>query len=87
VHFILSGSDTIGAMSVNPDPRESELVRASDSQVRRLWRGARILPLRQAGAAAFSVASRGDLRGPLLWMAFIVGLVEAGFASGWRRRA
>jgi hypothetical protein len=86
VHFILSAGDTIGALSVNPDPRESQLARAGDSQVRRLWRGARTMALRQAGAAAFSVASRGDLRGPLLWMALMVGLVEAGFASGWRRR-
>jgi aerotolerance regulator-like protein len=86
VHFILSAGDTIGVLSVNPDPRESQLARASDAQVRRLWRGARIVALRQAGAAAFSVASRGDLRGPLLWTALMVGLVEAGFASGWRRR-
>jgi hypothetical protein len=86
VHFILSAGDTIGALSVNPDPRESQLARASDADVRRLWRGARTVALRQAGPAAFSVASRGDLRGPLLWMALMVGLVEAGFASGWRRR-
>jgi hypothetical protein len=86
VHFLLSGRDTIGAVSVNPDPRESRLTRASDGQARRLWRGARIVSLREAGGAAFSSASRGDLRGPLLWMALVVGLVEAGFASGWRRR-
>jgi len=86
VHFILSGRDTLGALSVNPDPRESQLARAGDSQVRRLWREAQIVSLSKAGAAAFSVASRGDLRGPLLWTALLVGLVEAGFASGWRRR-
>jgi hypothetical protein len=86
VHFLLSGRDTVGAVSVNPDPRESRLPRASDAQARRLWRGARVVSLREAGGAAFSSASRGDLRGPLLWMALLVGLVEAGFASGWRRR-
>jgi hypothetical protein len=85
-HYILSGRDTIGAVSVNPDPRESQLARAGDRQVRRLWRGARVVSLRDAGGAAFSVASRGDMRGPLLWTALLVGLVEAGFASGWRRR-
>ena len=87
VHFLLSGRDTIGALSVNPDPRESRLERASDGQTRRLWRGARIISLGKAGGAAFSSAARGDLRGPLLWTALLVGLAEAGFASGWRRRA
>jgi hypothetical protein len=86
VHFLLAGRDTIGALSVNPDPRESRLGRATDTQARRLWRGARVVSLREAGGAAFSTASRGDLRGPLLWTALLVGLVEAGFASGWRRR-
>jgi hypothetical protein len=87
VHFLLSGRDTIGALSVNPDPRESRLERATDGQARQLWRGARIISLGKAGGAAFSSAARGDLRGPLLWTALLVGLAEAGFASGWRRRA
>ncbi len=87
VHFLLSGRDTIGALSVNPDPRESRLERATDGQTRRLWHGARIISLGKAGGAAFSSAARGDLRGPLLWTALLVGLAEAGFASGWRRRA
>ncbi len=87
VHFLLAGRDTIGAVSVNPDPRESRLERATDVQARRLWRGARIVSLGEAGDTAFSSAARGDLRGPLLWTALLVGLVEAGFASGWRRRA
>jgi aerotolerance regulator-like protein len=87
VHFLLSGRDTIGALSVNPDPRESRLERSTDGQARRLWPGARILSLGKAGDAAFSSAGRGDMRGPLLWTALLVGLAEAGFASGWRRRA
>jgi hypothetical protein len=86
VHFLLAGRDTIGALSVNPDPRESQLTRATDGQVRRLWRGARVVRLTDAGGAAFSSASRGDLRGPLLWMALLVGITEVGFASGWRKR-
>jgi hypothetical protein len=85
VHFLLAGRDTIGAISVNPDPRESQLARAADGQTRRLWNGARIIPLSDAGDAAFSSASRGDLRGALLWMALLVGLLEVGFASGWRK--
>jgi hypothetical protein len=87
VHFLLAGRDTVGALSVNPDPRESLLARASDAQARRLWRRARLVPLGEAGEAAFSSAARGDLRGPLLWTALVVGLLEVGFASGWRRRS
>lgn len=87
VFYLQAGRDTVGAISVNPDPRESRLARASDAQARQLWKGARVVPLAEAGDAAFSSASRGDLRGPLLWMALLVGLTEMGLASGWRRRA
>jgi hypothetical protein len=86
VHFLLSGRDTIGAISINPDPRESRLTRAGDTQVRRLWRGARVVDLPDAGEVAFSSSSRGDLRGPLLWLALVIGGLEVGFASAWRRR-
>jgi hypothetical protein len=86
VYFLQAGRDTLGAISVNPDPRESRLARASDSQARELWKGIRVVSLARAGDAAFSSASRGDLRGPLLWIALLVGILEVGLASGWRRR-
>jgi hypothetical protein len=86
VYYLLGGRDTIGAISVNPDARESRLARASNSQARQLWKGAQLVPLSEAGELAFSSASRGDLRGPLLWMALAVGMVEVGLASAWRRR-
>jgi hypothetical protein len=86
VFFLLAGPDTVGAMSVNPDPRESNLARASDAEVRRLWDGARVVALKDAAGDAFSSASRGDLRGPLLWLALVAGLAEVGLASAWRRR-
>jgi hypothetical protein len=86
VYYQVAGRDTVGAISVNPDPRESRLGRASDGQARQLWKGARVVPLSKAADAAFSSASRGDLRGPLLWMALALGMVEVGLASGWRRR-
>jgi hypothetical protein len=86
VYYLLAGQDTVGALSVNPDPRESQLARATDGQARQLWKGARLVPLDEASEAAFSLASRGDLRGPLLWMALLVGIVEAGLASARRRR-
>ncbi|MEO8089279.1 MAG: BatA and WFA domain-containing protein [Gemmatimonadales bacterium] len=86
VYYLRSGRDTIGAISVNPDPRESRLARASDTQARQLWKGARMVALQDAADASFSSASRGDLRSPLLWLALIAGLAEIGLASGWRRR-
>jgi aerotolerance regulator-like protein len=86
VYYLLAGHDTVGAISVNPDPRESRLTPAGDAQARQLWNGARVMPLAKVGDVAFSAASRGDLRGPLLWMALLVGMAEAGLASAWRRR-
>jgi hypothetical protein len=86
VYYLLAGHDTVGALSVHPAPRESRLARATDAQARELWRGARVVPLAKAGDLAFSANARGDLRGPLLGMALLVGLVEVGLASGWRPR-
>ena len=39
LHFLLSGQDTIGVVSVNPDPRESDLTRATDRAVTRALEG------------------------------------------------
>ena len=86
VFYLLAGRDTVGAMSVNPDPRESNLARAGDAEARRLWKGARVVALKDAAGDAFSSASRGDLRGPLLLLALVAGLAEVGLASVWRRR-
>lgn len=84
-HFLLAGSDTIGVLSVNPDPRESDLTRANPRAVSDLWGGARVVALEEAGNRAFSAAARGDLRGPLLWVALVLGLLEAGLAAGRRK--
>jgi hypothetical protein len=86
VFYLVAGRDTVGAISVNPDARESRLARASDGQARQLWKGARVVPLPEASEVAFSSSSRGDLRGPLLWTALAVGMIEVGLASAWRRR-
>jgi hypothetical protein len=86
IYFLLAEPDTIGAISVNPDPRESRLARASDGQVKDLWHGSQVLPLDRASDIAFSAAARADLRGPFLWSALLIGLLEVGFASGWRRQ-
>jgi len=87
VFYLVSTEDTVGALSVNPDPRESLLARATDAEARQLWNGARFASLGDAVGQAFSSASRGDVRGPLLWLALFAGLAEVVFASGWRRRA
>lgn len=86
VFYLAAGRDTVGALSVNPDPRESRLARATDGQARQLWKGARLESLTHVADVAFSSASRGDLRGPLLWLALLTGIVEVGLASVWRRR-
>jgi len=86
LYYLLRGSDTVGALAANPDPRESILEQASDAQVRALWSGASIVPLDEVASAAFSAGARGDLRGPLLWLVLILGLAEVGLASAWGRR-
>jgi len=85
-YYLLAGPDTVGAITANIDPRESLLAPASDGQVRRLWKGARVVSLAGAGDAAFSAATRGDLRGPLLWAALLLALAEMALASLWRRQ-
>jgi hypothetical protein len=85
-YYLLAGADTVGAITANIDPRESLLAPATDAQAGRLWSHARIVSLADAGGAAFSSASRGDLRGPLLWAALVLALAEAALASLWRRQ-
>lgn len=86
LYYLLGTRDTLGVVSVNADPRESSLERAADRTVTALWQGAKVVPLEDAPRTAFTAAARGDLRPPLLWMALLLGLVEAGLAWGGRRR-
>ncbi|HUR96043.1 MAG TPA: BatA domain-containing protein [Gemmatimonadales bacterium] len=85
-YYLLAGSDTVGAITANIDPRESLLAPATDGQTRRLWNNVRMVSLADAGDAAFSSAARGDLRGPLLWAALLLALGETTLASWWRRQ-
>ncbi len=80
-HYLLAGGDTVGTLSVITDPRESVLGPATDRAVRRLWAGARVVAPSEAGDEAFTTGARGDLRGPLLWMALVLGLAEVGLAA------
>jgi hypothetical protein len=85
VQFLLSGSDTVGVLAVNPDPRESRLRAATDRQLRELWPAARIVDLERAPSQAFAGAARGDLTSAFLWLALVLGLAEVGLASWWRK--
>jgi hypothetical protein len=85
-YYLVSAGDTLGAISSNPDPRESLLAPASDDRIRRLWNGARVVPLGEAAGLVFSAGAMGDLRGPLLLAALLLGLGELALASVWRRQ-
>jgi hypothetical protein len=87
LYLLRSGADTLGAVAVNLDPRESELSMASRADLEALWPGARAVPLARVGDAAFSAGAQGHLRGPLLWLALLLGLAEAALASARRRAA
>jgi hypothetical protein len=87
IYFVLAGRDTVGGVSINPDPRESLLRPASDVAITSLWRGARVVGSREAPGAAFAGAGRASLQGPLLWLALALGLGEVALASGFRRSA
>jgi hypothetical protein len=87
IYFLRSHTDTVGALAVNLDPRESALTRATRAQVEALWPSARVLPLSRVGAAAFSLGARGQFRGALLAFALLLGLVEVGLASARKQAA
>ena len=87
IHFLLAGQDTVGALAVNFDPRESILNRAPDDAVEDLWDHATIVTPEEGPARAFSLGIRSDLRGPLLWGALLLGLAEILLASVWRKAA
>lgn len=87
VYYLLGGRDTIGVLAANLDARESQLVKATDSEVRGLWRGARVVEPGRADAEAFAQVGRADLQAPLLWLAFALAVTEVLLASGWRSRA
>ena len=87
IYLLRSGADTLGAVAVNLDPRDSELSTASRADLDALWPGVRPIALARVGEAAFSAGAQGHLRGPLLWLALLLGLVEVALASARRRGA
>jgi hypothetical protein len=85
-YYLVAGGDTLGAISSNLDMRESLLTPAPDDRIRRLWDGARVVPLAETAELVFSAGAMGDLRGPLLAAALLLGLGELALASVWRRQ-
>lgn len=85
VHWLVNGTDTIGALNIGADPRESLLAPAGPSVVEELW-GARVTGTEGAGSAAFALAARSDLRGLLLWVALVAGILELVVVAWGRRR-
>ena len=82
------GTDTVGALAVNLDPRESELTPATRSdRCGRSGAGAPIVSLADIRAAAFAAGARGHLRGPFLVLALLLGLAEVALASLRRKAA
>ena len=85
VYFLLAGADTVGALVVAPDPRESDLRRATGGELADLFPGARISVATSARAYAavrFRGAGRSELTGWLLAAALLVLGLEAVVASG-----
>jgi hypothetical protein len=87
IYAFIAAGDTLGVAAVNVDPRESELARARDRDVRALWDGARIETPEAAAGLAFTGAARVSLRPPLLWLAAFLVLVELMLASAPGGRA
>jgi hypothetical protein len=80
VYWLLVGADTMGALGVAGDPRESDLRPADPGVVAQLWKG-RVVGAAEGGKAAFALAARADLRGALLGLALIVVVAELIVAS------
>lgn len=87
IHYLVSGADTIGAVVARVDPRESELARGTDQEVRSLWRGARIEDLDRGPRIAFTAGGRGDLRTWLLIVALLLVLTESVLAGRVHQRS
>ena len=90
VYPLLAGeADTVGVLVVAPDPRESDLRRASAGELATLFPGARAVVASNAGAYAaerFRGAGRSELTGLLLLLALLLLVVEGVVAAGGIRR-
>lgn len=81
VYHLLAGEDTLGAVTVLLDPRESDLARADDTEVQALWDRTTVAGLEEGPRRAFAAGGRGDLRGPLLLLALLCAFAEAALSG------
>ena len=89
VYPLLGGADTVGALVVAPDPRESDLTRATPAELRALFPGARVTVAADARAYAgerFRAAGRAELTGAALLAALLALVAEGLVAAGGVRR-
>jgi hypothetical protein len=90
VYPLLAGEvDTVGVLIVAPDPRESDLTRATAHELASLFPGARLAVASSAGVYAserFRGAGRSELTGLLLLLAVLLLVVEGVVAAGGIRR-
>ncbi|HVO36068.1 MAG TPA: BatA domain-containing protein [Gemmatimonadales bacterium] len=89
VYPLLAGADTVGELVVAPDPRESDLRRATASDLAALFPGASVTMAGDARAYAgerFKAAGRAELTGAALLAALVVLVVEGLVAAGGVRR-
>lgn len=87
-YALLAGGDTVGALVVSPDPRESDLARAGRRDLAGALPGARLRVVdtpRAYAAARFAGAGRSDLTPWLLAAALVVLVAESLAAAGVRR--
>ena len=83
VYFLRgAGTDTVGAVQVNHDPRESRLARA-ETRVLRSTLGGDVQVLSDQGLdrELFRGARRADLAGGILVLAILIALVEFALSS------
>ncbi len=87
-YFLLGAAgDTIGALEVNPDPRESDLRSADRAGLRATFgRRAELVAADRVANAIFRTARRADLTGWFVGLAIILALIELVVASLGGRR-
>lgn len=82
-YFLMAGSDTVGTLAVQPDPRESALSQASRSEViDALGDEVELLVPTEYARGPFGAATRSEVAGLLLVLALVAVLLESGVA--WR---
>lgn len=86
VFHLLAGRDTLGAISVELDPRASDLHVVSAGDLDRIWPGAIVSDLAHGPSLAFATGSRADLRGALLVLALVCVVAETFIAGRMHQR-